>query len=80
LTLFERGIARQIDFSFSGPQSLRIGQLLEDGRLELVLPAIALLPAVATIMRDQVPALSWATTPRSIRPPRLPTGRARAMW
>lgn len=35
LTLFERGIARRIDFSFAGPQSLRIGQLLEDGRLEL---------------------------------------------
>jgi malonate decarboxylase alpha subunit len=35
LTLFERGIARRIDFCFSGPQSLRIGQLIEDGRLEL---------------------------------------------
>jgi malonate decarboxylase alpha subunit len=35
LTLFERGIARRIDFSFAGPQSLRISQLLEDGKLEL---------------------------------------------
>jgi malonate decarboxylase alpha subunit len=35
LDLFERGIARKLDFSFSGPQSLRIGQLLEDGLLEV---------------------------------------------
>jgi len=35
LDLFERGIARKLDFSFSGPQSLRISQLLEDGALEI---------------------------------------------
>jgi malonate decarboxylase alpha subunit len=35
LDLFERGIARKLDFSFAGPQSLRIAQLLEDGRLEV---------------------------------------------
>ena len=35
LDLFERGIARKLDFSFSGPQSLRISQLLEDGQLEI---------------------------------------------
>ncbi|MBV8047767.1 MAG: malonate decarboxylase subunit alpha [Paludibacterium sp.] len=35
LDLFERGIARKLDFSFAGPQSLRIAQLLEDGRLEI---------------------------------------------
>lgn len=35
LDLFERGIARKLDFSFSGPQSLRIGQLLEDDVLEI---------------------------------------------
>ena len=35
LTLFERGIARRLDFSFAGPQSLRVAQLLEDGRLEI---------------------------------------------
>ncbi len=33
LDLFERGIARRIDFSYAGPQSLRIAQLLEDGKL-----------------------------------------------
>ena len=35
LTLFERGIARRLDFSFAGPQSLRVAQLLEDGKLEI---------------------------------------------
>lgn len=35
LDLFEKGIARKIDFSFSGAQSLRMSQLLEDGLLEV---------------------------------------------
>jgi malonate decarboxylase alpha subunit len=35
LDLFEQGIAKRLDFSFAGPQSLRIGQLLEDGQMEV---------------------------------------------
>ncbi len=35
LTLFERGIARRIDFAFAGPQSVRLAQLLEDKKLEI---------------------------------------------
>ena len=35
LSLFEQGIARRVDFSFAGPQSLRVAQLLEDGLLEI---------------------------------------------
>lgn len=35
LTLFERGIARKLDFSYAGPQSLRVMQLLEDGKVEI---------------------------------------------
>lgn len=35
LDLFENGIARKLDFSFAGTQSLRISQLLEDGLLEI---------------------------------------------
>jgi malonate decarboxylase alpha subunit len=35
LALFERGIARKIDFSYAGPQSLRVAQLLEDHKLEI---------------------------------------------
>ena len=35
LTLFERGIAHRVDFSYAGAQSLRVAQLLEDGKLEV---------------------------------------------
>ena len=35
LTLFELGIAKKLDFSFAGPQSLRVAQLLEDGKLDI---------------------------------------------
>jgi malonate decarboxylase alpha subunit len=35
LDLFEKGIAKKLDFSFAGTQSLRIIQLLEDKQLEI---------------------------------------------
>ena len=35
LDVFESGIAKKLDFSFAGPQSLRVAQLLEDGKLEI---------------------------------------------
>ena len=35
LDIFEKGIAERIDFSFAGPQSLRVAQLLEDGILKI---------------------------------------------
>ena len=35
LTLFEFGLARKVDFAFAGPQSLRVAQLLEDGKLSI---------------------------------------------
>jgi malonate decarboxylase alpha subunit len=35
LDLFERGIARKLDFSYAGAQSLRISQFLADGVLEI---------------------------------------------
>ncbi len=35
LTLFEEGIARKVDFSFAGPLSLRVAQMLEDHQLEI---------------------------------------------
>src|ERR1700735_4688667 len=35
LTLFELGIAKKVDFAFAGPQSLRVSQLLEDGKLDI---------------------------------------------
>jgi malonate decarboxylase alpha subunit len=33
--VFERGIARRVDFSFSGPQSVRVAQLVAAGKLEI---------------------------------------------
>ncbi|MBT2737816.1 malonate decarboxylase subunit alpha [Bacillus sp. ISL-7] len=35
LDLFESGIAKKVDFSYSGPQGLRIAQMLEDGKLTI---------------------------------------------
>src|ERR1700759_4228246 len=35
LDLFELGIASKLDFSFSGPQSLRLAQLLGAGKLQI---------------------------------------------
>lgn len=35
LDLFERGIAKKLDFAYAGAQSLRISQLLQDGTLEV---------------------------------------------
>ncbi|MER2191356.1 MAG: malonate decarboxylase subunit alpha [Solibacillus sp.] len=35
LDIFDEGIAKRIDLSYAGPQSLRIAQMIEDGRIEL---------------------------------------------
>lgn len=35
LDVFEKGIAEKIDFSFAGPQSLRVSQMIEDGTLKI---------------------------------------------
>ena len=35
LALFERGIMRKLDFSFAGPQSLRLAQLLEEDKIQI---------------------------------------------
>ncbi|HEX4618083.1 MAG TPA: malonate decarboxylase subunit alpha [Steroidobacteraceae bacterium] len=35
LTLFERGIARRVEFAYAGPQSVRVAQLLAARRLEI---------------------------------------------
>lgn len=35
LDLFERGIARRLDYSYSGPQAARIARLLAEGAIEL---------------------------------------------
>lgn len=35
LDIFELGIAKKVDFAYAGPQSLRIAQMLEDGKLTM---------------------------------------------
>ena len=35
LDLFERGIAKRLDLAYAGPQSLRIAQLVEDGKVAI---------------------------------------------
>jgi malonate decarboxylase alpha subunit len=35
LDIFESGVAHKIDFSYAGPQSLRVAQLLEDKKLDI---------------------------------------------
>ncbi len=35
MDLFDRGIASRVDFSFSGPQSLRLAQMVEDRRVNI---------------------------------------------
>lgn len=35
VALFERGIASRVDFSYSGPQSLRLAQQVADGRVQI---------------------------------------------
>lgn len=35
LDIFEKGIAKKLDFSFAGPQSLRMSQMIEDGTVDV---------------------------------------------
>ena len=35
LDVFEKGIAKRLDFSFSGPQAVRLAKLANDGRIEI---------------------------------------------
>ena len=35
LAIFEQGIGKKVDFSFAGPQSLRVAQMVEDGVMEV---------------------------------------------
>ena len=63
LDLFERGIARRLDFAYAGPQSLRLAQALEDGLLEIgaihtyvelyARMVVDLIPAVALVCAEQ---------------------------
>ncbi|WP_017379038.1 malonate decarboxylase subunit alpha [Paenisporosarcina sp. TG-14] len=63
LDLFERGIAKKVDFAYAGPQSLRMSQMLEDkqlmmGEIHTYLELygrlfIDLIPSVALVAADK---------------------------
>src|SRR5918997_2794633 len=60
LDLFERGIATSVDFSYAGPQSLRVAQLLADGKLRV--GAIhTYLELYARLFVDLVPTVALVT-------------------
>lgn len=63
LDLFERGIAKKVDFAYAGPQSLRMSQMLEDkqlmmGEIHTYLELygrlfIDLIPSIALVAADK---------------------------
>src|ERR671914_2622811 len=57
LDLFERDIATRVDFSYAGPQSLRVAQLLDDGKLRIgaITPSPKLYPRLFV---DLVPTVA----------------------
>ncbi|MCM3728893.1 malonate decarboxylase subunit alpha [Neobacillus cucumis] len=67
LDLFEYGIAKKVDFSYAGPQSLRIAQMVEDGKLTMGeihtyielygRLFIDLIPSVALVAADKADAV-----------------------
>jgi hypothetical protein len=60
LDLSERDIATQVDFSYAGPQSLRVAQLLADGKLRV--GAIhTYLELYARLFVDLVPTVALVT-------------------
>ena len=63
LTLFELGIATKVDFSFAGPRSLRLAQLLEDGKIEI--GAIhTYVELYARLLIDLIPNVVWSVLNR----------------
>ena len=75
LDLFERGIARKLDFSFAGPQSLRIGQLLEDGQMEV--GAIhTYIELYSRLLVDLIPMSRWSPAFRPTATATSTPGRA----
>jgi malonate decarboxylase alpha subunit len=73
LELFERGIARRVDFAFAGPQSLRLAQLLEDGQLEV--GAIhTYVELYARMFIDLVPRVAFLCADKADRHGNLYTG------
>jgi malonate decarboxylase alpha subunit len=73
LDIFEKGIARTLDFSYAGPQSLRMAQMIEDGKLEI--GAIhTYLELYARMFIDLIPNVALVAADKADRAGNLYTG------
>src|SRR6266436_4631337 len=92
LDLFERGIARKLDFSYSGPQAAAIARALVSGKIELgaihtyiglfARYFMDLTPHVALIAASQADRdiSTRARTPRTLPPSSRRPPSSRASW
>ena len=64
LDLFERGIARKLDFAYAGAQSVRISQFLADGLLEIGAP-LPEPPLAGVASMTTLASASWGRTGRT---------------
>lgn len=73
LDLFERGLARRLDFAYAGPQSLRMAQLVQDG--VVVVDAIhTYVELYARMFTDLTPDVALLCAARADRDGNLYTG------
>jgi malonate decarboxylase alpha subunit len=73
LAVFERGIANRLDFAFAGPQSRKLAELVEAGRLKI--GAIhTYLELYACMMVDLVPQVALVVADKADRQGNLYTG------
>ncbi|HEX7170245.1 MAG TPA: malonate decarboxylase subunit alpha [Rubrobacter sp.] len=73
LDLFERGIARKLDFAFAGPQALRTAQMMEDGKLEIG-AVHTYIELYARMFVDRTPSVALVCAARADREGNLYTG------
>ncbi|TNJ66114.1 malonate decarboxylase subunit alpha [Paenibacillus hemerocallicola] len=73
LDIFEKGIARRLDFSFAGPQSLRMAQMVEDGKVEIG-SIHTYLELYARLVVDLIPRIALVAADKADREGNLYTG------
>ena len=73
LDLFERGIARKLDFAYAGPQALRTAQMVEDGKLE-VGAVHTYIELYARMFVDRTPSVALVCAVQADREGNLYTG------
>ncbi|WP_019119461.1 malonate decarboxylase subunit alpha [Brevibacillus massiliensis] len=73
LDIFEQGIATKIDFSYAGPQSLRIAQMLEDGKLTMG-EIHTYLELYGRLFIDLIPSVALVAADKADRSGNLYTG------